>query len=247
MGNVSARHEPKGADLNPSVLITGVSGDVGSAIAEQFLSEGWEVWGSYGTSPPANPAVRTLSMDIRQAESVVSALNEWSHSSRDPACLIHAAGSPSSALLPTLTEERWKDELDIHLQGAVRVAQAASRIFIPRKAGHLLFIGSLAALRPHPGQSIYAAAKGGVESLTRALAREWAPKKIRVNTIAPGFLQSATVSKLPDSMKTRILKQIPLQRWGEPSEVADLASFLSSKHAAYITGQVFRIDGGASL
>jgi 3-oxoacyl-[acyl-carrier protein] reductase len=149
--------------------------------------------------------------------------------------------------LPPSQEKEAFEILQLHAASALAVARAAARILIPKHRGHLLFFSSLAAIRPNPGQAAYAAGKGAIESLVRALAREWGSKNIRVNAIAPGYIDSKAVQEMNDSLREAKLNHLPAGRLGYPEEVAALASFLSSPRAAYITGQVLRIDGGASI
>jgi 3-oxoacyl-[acyl-carrier protein] reductase len=168
--------------------------------------------------------------------------SEWG----TPHALIHCAGATTSGLFARSQPETWEALLDANLRSALHAARAVIPGMMRQGGGSILFVGSLAALRPRPGQAVYAAAKGALESLTRALARELAPKAIRVNTLAPGFLDTPMVRALPPATQAALLDTIPLGRLGTVDEIARACLFWASPQSAYTTGQVIRIDGGAS-
>ncbi|MEO0454535.1 MAG: SDR family NAD(P)-dependent oxidoreductase [Verrucomicrobiota bacterium] len=229
-----------------SVFITGLSGDLGHEIARTFAPD-WEVWGTRHQEQIESSPVHLVDCDLQNRESIEAALQSWSSQVDDPAVVIHAAGSPSQGLLHHYTEEEFDQLLSSHLRSSVWLAQATGKIFFPRKAGHLIFISSLAGLRPRVGQSLYSMVKGGMNSLTRSLAKEWALKQIRVNAIAPGFIESKIINQQTDQVRTEMINQIPLRRFGEASEVGQLARYLASDSSSYLTGQVIHLDGGASI
>lgn len=232
--------------MKPGALVIGASGDIGKAICHRLENDGWEVMKTTRSSSQEQ-AANSIPLDLLNPDSVESAFEQWKEATGDPCCIIQAGGTPSSGMIATLPEQEARAALDLHAMSALIVARAAARVFIPQHRGHLLLISSLAALRPNPGQAAYAAAKGAVESLVRALAREWGGKNIRVNAIAPGYIESRAIRDMNPPLLKDKLAQLPVSRPGTAEEVAALASFLSSPQASYITGQILRIDGGASI
>jgi 3-oxoacyl-[acyl-carrier protein] reductase len=159
--------------------------------------------------------------------------------------LVNNAGITRDGLLLRMKDEDWDAVLTVNLGGAFRCARAALKPMLKQKqGGRIINIGSVVGSMGNVGQANYVAAKAGLAGLTKALAREVAPRGITVNCIAPGFIETEMTAGLPDAVKETFRGQIPLGRFGAPEEVAALATFLASEGAAYITGQVIHINGG---
>lgn len=160
--------------------------------------------------------------------------------------LVNNAGTAEPQLLPTteITNERWHAQLRVHLDGTFYCVRAALERMIPRRQGNIINLGSVAGLNGLPGAPAYSAAKGGVIALTKALSQEVAPKGIRVNCIAPGWINTPMLQTLPEKWRPGMIAHTPLGRLGEPEEVASIALFLATDQSEFVTGQVISPNGG---
>ena len=158
--------------------------------------------------------------------------------------LVNNAGITKDGLLVRMKEEDWDTVLDVNLKGAFFTTRAALRPMLRARGGRIVNISSIAGTMGIPGQANYSAAKAGLIGFTKAVAKEVASRSITVNAVAPGFIETEMTAVLPEDRKRIYLSQIPIGRFGDPTEVAALVSFLVSEAAGYITGQVITIDGG---
>jgi len=157
--------------------------------------------------------------------------------------LVNNAGITKDGLLMRMGEDDWDKVLDINLKSVFNCTKAAVRPMV-RNGGVIVNVASIIGQIGNAGQANYAASKGGIISLTKTLAKELASRKVRVNAVAPGFIQTAMTDKLTEEVKNKMLEAVPLKRLGDPEDVANLVCFLCSADSAYITGQVIRVDGG---
>jgi len=141
-------------------------------------------------------------------------------------------------------EKEWDQVLAVNLKGSFNCAKAVAKPMMKARGGKIVNIASIIGIIGNPGQANYAASKGGLIALTKTLAKELASRNINVNAIAPGFIKTAMTDKLSGEVKEAMLKEIPLKRFGEQTDVANLALFLASADSAYITGHVMQVDGG---
>ena len=161
--------------------------------------------------------------------------------------LVNNAGMVDDAFLLMLNPDSLDRSLNVNVKGYFYCAQAATLKMFKARRGAIVNISSVSSKMALPGQSVYAATKGAVNSMTATLASELAPYGIRVNAVAPGFIATDMVAKLPEEKKAEYIKQVPLGKFGSVEDVASLVAFLASDEASYITGQVIVLDGGLSL
>jgi len=158
--------------------------------------------------------------------------------------LINNAGITRDGLLVRMNDADWDAVLNVNLKGTFNCTKAVAKTMMKQRSGKIVNIASIIGLIGNPGQSNYAASKGGVIALTKSVAKELASRNINVNAIAPGFIETQMTAKLSEDVKNEIKKQIPLGKWGSAEDVANVALFLVSDASAYITGQVVQVDGG---
>lgn len=158
--------------------------------------------------------------------------------------LINNAGIVDDALILAMEDSAWNNVIQTNLGGMFNVTRAVARQMVRTRRGSIINISSVAASRPGRGQVNYAASKGGVEAATKALAVELAPRNIRVNCIAPGVIETDMSQEVRDAAGAKILESILLKRFGAPQDIANMAIFLASDLASYITGETIHIDGG---
>lgn len=235
-----------------TALITGGSSGIGLAIAKKLAGQGAEVV-IFGTNPSkgenalteiqqANPAKLPLfyQVDVSKTDQVESAIQKIPKVD----ILVNCAGITRDGLLMKMTEEDWDQVMATNAKSCFNTSKAVIRQMQKARSGKILNISSVIGLIGNAGQFNYAASKGAIIAMTKALALEVAPRNIQVNCIAPGFIQTLMTEILTESQRESILSRIPLGRMGTPEEVADAALFLVSPLANYITGQVITVDGG---
>ncbi|GBD26081.1 3-oxoacyl-[acyl-carrier-protein] reductase [bacterium HR30] len=236
-------------------LVTGGSRGIGRAIAERLASEGATVVVNYRENhEAANAVVAAIRERGGQADAVrfdVSSAEAVDQNVRDVVnrygrldILVNNAGGTTDQLLLRLKEEEWERVLRLNLTGTFFCSKAAVRWMLRAHYGRIVNVSSVAAHLGNMGQTAYAAAKAGIEGFTRSLAREVATRNITVNVVAPGFIATEMVERLPDALKQAYLQLIPMGRWGKPEEVAEVVLFLVQPAAAYVTGQVIGVNGG---
>lgn len=158
--------------------------------------------------------------------------------------LVNNAGISLDALLMRFKDEDWKKTLDINLTGAFNLMRAATRPLIKAKGGAIVNIASVVGEMGNSGQAAYSASKGALIALTKTVARELASRNVRVNAVAPGFIDTPMTQALPEAAKAKMFEAIPLARLGTPQDIADCVAWLSSDKASYVTGAVIRVNGG---
>lgn len=161
--------------------------------------------------------------------------------------LVNNAGRPYDTLILRMKWDALDDALAVNLKSMFYLSAAAGKVMLSQKSGSIVNITSVVALTGNAGQSAYVAAKAGVIGLTKSLAQEFGTRNIRVNAVAPGFIETEMTASLSEALKEQYQQRIPLRRFGSVNEVAKVVSFLASDDAAYVTGQVIAIDGGLSM
>jgi len=158
--------------------------------------------------------------------------------------LINNAGITKDNLLIRMSEEEWDKVIAVNLKGTFVCTKIVSRVMLKQRSGRMVNIASIIGIMGNAGQANYAASKAGIIGLTKSVAKELASRNICVNAIAPGFIKTDMTARLSEEVQKKMLSVIPLARFGEAKDVADLAIFLSSESSSYITGQVIQVDGG---
>lgn len=232
-------------------LITGGSRGIGRAIAQRLSQEGYCVLINYATNEAE--AQKTLELcggqgellpfDVSDSVQTRTALTDWQsrHDGEYISVVVNNAGIRRDNVMALMPEDDWHRVVDITLSGFFNVTQPLLPAMQLHKFGRIINMASVSGLKGLPGQTNYSAAKGGVIAATKALAQEVARRGITVNAVAPGFIKTDMTEGLDE---TAVKKQIPLQRFGTPEEVAHAVAFLASPQAGYITGNVISINGG---
>ena len=235
-------------------LVTGASRGLGRAIAERLAKDGYPVIVNYNNSEKAAQEVvdsivaaggkaELMKLDVSNANEVEAAIEAWdaSHPEDYISVLVNNAGIRQDNLLVFMQDEQWESVVNTTLGGFFHLTRRLVKSMMTHRNGRIVNISSVSGIKGMPGQTNYSAAKAGIIGASKALALEVAPRKVTVNVVAPGFIATDMTAELDQEM---IKKMVPLGRIGKPEEVAALVSFLASKEAAYITGQVVSINGG---
>lgn len=229
-----------------SVLISGGSRGIGAAIATTFASTGHRVANLSRSGGSVNGCL-DVTCDVTEAESVKLAVKQAVAEHGPVEVLVANAGITDDKLLLRMDEASFSHVLDTNLTSAFRLVKAVSGPMLRNRWGRIILISSVVATSGSAGQANYAASKAGLIGFARSLAREFGPRGITVNVIAPGFIDTEMTAVLPDDRRASVMESIPLNRAGSPNDVAATVEFLTSDAGAYITGAVIPVDGGLGM
>jgi 3-oxoacyl-[acyl-carrier protein] reductase len=240
---------------NMKTLVTGSSRGIGRKIAETFMENGAEVWGLCSHPSAAKSELESyaeknnvhfheICADVGNAEELTSAVKAALAESGGFDVLVNNAGITKDGLSFRMKRDDWQRVLDINLTGAFLVSQIISGDMIHKKKGSIINMASIVGIHGSAGQVNYAASKAGLIGFSKSLAKEVGGRGVRVNAVAPGYIETDMTNVVNEKAKTAWLEQIPLRRAGQTGDVANTVLFLASGLSSYITGQVIGVDGG---
>jgi 3-oxoacyl-[acyl-carrier protein] reductase len=238
-----------------NVLVTGASKGIGAQIAKVLAGYGLKVWINYRSKPEIADAVK---FDIEAAGGTAAVIKgdvsieaDWKEmiktivdSDGGLSYLVNNAGITRDKLALRMSEADFNDVIDANLKSTFLGCRDSLKAMGKKKFGSIVNISSIVGEMGNPGQTNYAASKGGVNAMTKAFAKEGAARNIRYNAITPGFIRTDMTDELKDEVKAEYERNIPMSRFGEADEVADAVAFLLSDHSTYITGEVLKVNGG---
>ena len=238
---------------NKKILVTGASGGIGREIVKKFISLDGTVVAT-GTNlerldllKKDFPNVNIIKFDISEHSKIEEFIDNAFTQLSGLDILINNAGTNMDNLSLRMKNEEWQKVIDINLTSTFLLSKYAIKKMLKNKYGRIVNISSVVGHTGNLGQANYSASKAGIHSFTKSVAKEVATRNITVNVIAPGYISTATTDVLSDKVKNEVMSWIPMQRFGEPYEIAPIAAFLSREEARYITGEIIRVDGGMAI
>ena len=236
-----------------TALVTGASRGIGAAVARELAAAGARVAVNYRSSADEAKAVASeiggvaIDGDVADLEQAAAVVQQAESDLGELDVLVNNAGVTRDGLIARMSDEDWQTVVDTNLRGTFATCRAASRKMLRRRSGAIVNMTSVVGLMGNPGQANYAASKAGIIGLTKALAREFGSRGVRVNAVAPGYIDTALTDVLSDEVRGAILANTPLGRLGEPRDVARAVRFLCSDEASFVTGEVLLVGGGLGM
>jgi 3-oxoacyl-[acyl-carrier protein] reductase len=234
-------------------LVTGGSRGIGAAVSRELAAAGARVAVNFRTGKDAAEAVASeiggvaVSADVSDPDQAQALVEQVESELGDVDILVNNAGVTRDTLIARMSDEDWDVVIDTNLRGAFNTSRAVARKMLRRRSGVIVNLTSVVGMHGNPGQVNYAASKAGLIGLTKALARELGSRGVRVNAVAPGYIDTALTDVLSEDLRGTILANTPLGRLGQPEDVAGAVRFLCSDEAAFVTGEVLLVDGGLGM
>ena len=232
---------------NNVIFISGASRGIGNSLAKYFAEKNYTVIGTSRNDFEFDFKSKNLipiKLDITSRDDIKNCYKMLKEKNMLPDILVNNAGITSDQLFLRMKDDDWDKVIATNLTGTYNLTKVFIKNMIKNKNGRIINISSISGLMGNPGQVNYSSSKSALNGFTKSLAKEIGSRNITVNSIAPGFIDTDMTSFLDENARNKLIKDIPLKRFGEASEVAKLALFLASTEASYITGQTISIDGG---
>ena len=230
-----------------NIFVSGASRGIGRDIAVSFAKNGFNVVGTSRNDFIFNENLKNLipiKLDITNRKDVQDCFEKLKQIDLLPNILINNAGITSDQLFIRMKDEDWDSVIETNLTGTFNLSKIFIKNMIKNKSGRIINISSISGLMGNPGQVNYASSKAALSGFTKSLAKEVGSRNITVNSVAPGYIETDMTAFMEDDAKSKIIKNIPLGRIGDVSDVSELVMFLASEDSSYITGQTISVDGG---
>ena len=234
-------------------LVTGGARGIGAAVSRELAGAGARVAINYRSGADAATAVAAevggiaVQADVADAAQVATLVEQVEAGLGPLDILVANAGVTRDTLIIRMSDEEWSDVIETNLRGVFNCCRAVARGMLKRRSGSIVTLTSVVGLHGNAGQTNYAASKAGIVGLTKSLAKELGSRGVRVNAVAPGYIETELTTVLPDELKQLILDDTPLARLGDPADVAGCVRFLCSDEARFVTGAVLQVDGGLGM
>ena len=238
-------------NINKKIFLTGASGGIGSAICERFIKNSFRLV----LTSSSNEKIMKLKekyggdhyyykVDLSDPENLQTSLDQISKEHKDITIIVNNAGRTHDNLIFRMKSDQWSEVIQTNLNSNYQIIKSLLPNMLSNKYGKIIGVSSIVGSTGNPGQANYVASKSGLVGLYKSIALEVAKRNINVNVISPGFISTKMTEKLNDEQKKNYLSKIPMMRFGNPDDIANLVFFLSSDESSYITGQNFHINGG---
>ena len=236
---------------NKKIMITGSSGGIGKSLSNKFIDLGAKIIFTSSNIDTLNILKDEHGnnhsyyvLNLLEVDSLMENIKLLSNENKDIDVLINNAGITKDNLILRMKPDQWMDVINVNLNSNFYIIKSILSNMIKNRNGKIIGISSVVASTGNPGQSNYTASKSGMIAMYKSIALEVAQRNINVNLISPGFIESDMTNKLNDEQKKIIMDKIPMKKFGTPNDIANLAAFLVSDYATYITGQTFHVNGG---